>query len=117
MDRSVLRLAVSNVLDNAIKYTPRGGSIEVAVTDSNDVEIAVTITDNGPGIPPSEREKVFERFYRPDKARSRGSGGAGLGLAIARWAVETGGGSIAFIDPPGASGCRCRIKLPAADAP
>jgi signal transduction histidine kinase len=111
VDKETIRLAVSNILHNAILYTQEGGRVEVYVARNENDEVVIDIIDNGPGIPETERTKVFERFYRIDKARSRAAGGAGLGLAIARWAVEINGGSIAFLDNenPGTS---CRIILP-----
>ena len=110
-DGGMLRLALSNVIHNAIRYAPEGGHIEIN-TGSEDGSVYVEVTDDGPGIPPMEREKVFERFYRIDKARSRAEGGTGLGLAIARWAVEANGGTIAFLDVE--QGAHCRITLPRA---
>ncbi len=111
-DEQTLRLAVSNTLHNAIRYTPKGGGVEISTGSAENGKVVIDIVDNGPGIPKSERSKVFERFYRIDKARSRAEGGAGLGLAIARWAVEVNGGAIAFLDKKG-QGTYCRIVLPA----
>jgi heavy metal sensor kinase len=110
VDKETIRLAVSNILHNAILYTQEGGKVDVHVARNENDEAVIDVIDNGPGIPETERTKVFERFYRVDKARSRAEGGAGLGLAIARWAVEVNGGSIAFCDndPPGTI---CRIIL------
>jgi heavy metal sensor kinase len=109
-DRVALRLAVINVLDNAIKYTPPGGSIRIAVAARDDRAV-VEVADSGPGIPPEHAEKIFERFYRIERDRSRASGGVGLGLAIARWAVELNGGRIELDASPGA-GSTFRIILP-----
>jgi heavy metal sensor kinase len=111
VDKETIRHAVSNILHNAILYTQEGGKVEVRTARTDRGDVLIDIIDNGPGIPESERTKVFERFYRIDKARSRADGGAGLGLAIARWAVEVNGGSIAFradIDP----GTCCQIIIP-----
>jgi len=80
-------------VDNAVKYTPPGGSIRISVRDGGPGP-TIEVTDTGPGIPPEHRDHVFDRFYRIDKARSRDLGGAGLGLSIARWAVEAHGGRI-----------------------
>ena len=74
----------------------------------------IEIKDNGPGIPPEDQPKVFDRFYRVDKARWRESGGAGLGLSIARWAVEAHGGTIA-LESELNKGCIFRITLPRAN--
>ena len=92
-DRLVLRDAITNVIDNAIKYSPNGSTIDVRVHRDGD-RGAVSVTDQGPGIPVEHRERIFDRFYRIDEGRSRELGGTGLGLAIARWAVETHGGHI-----------------------
>ena len=111
VDRVTLRQAISNVLHNAIQNTPRGGRIEVRTGRVGNGQVAIDIIDDGPGIPESERARVFERFYRLDKARSRKEGGFGLGLAIAQWAVELNGGAIGFQDKE-APGTWCRIVLP-----
>lgn len=71
----------------------------------------IDVADDGQGIPPAERERVFERFYRLDRARSRAVGGAGLGLAIARWGAEINGGRIEFLEKNGPGSC-CRITIP-----
>ena len=111
VDKETIRLAVSNILHNAILYTQKEGKVEVHTSKTEDGEAIIDIIDNGPGIPEAERIKVFERFYRVDKARSRAEGGAGLGLAIARWAVEVNGGAIAFRNN-NEPGTHCRIILP-----
>lgn len=113
IDEATIRQALSNVLHNAIMYTPQGGKIDVLMSKTEDGHAVVDIIDNGPGIPESDRSKVFERFYRIDKARSRAEGGIGLGLAIARWAVEINKGTITFQDK-NEPGTYCRITLPAA---
>ena len=109
-DRLVLREAITNVLDNAIKYSPDGGTIAIAVA-RNQREAILAITDEGPGIPPGDRERIFHRFFRIDEARSREHGGAGLGLAIAKWATDIHGGRITVHDRPG-GGAEFRIALP-----
>ncbi|HVH71092.1 MAG TPA: ATP-binding protein, partial [Candidatus Dormibacteraeota bacterium] len=89
-DDSLLRRMLLNLLDNAIKYTPDFGCITISC-QRNGKEYAVNITDTGLGIPPELRPRIFERFFRADKARSRAEsdgGGAGLGLAISRWIAE-----------------------------
>jgi len=111
VDRVTLRQAVSNVLHNAIQNTPGKGRIEIHTGRIDNGKVGIDIIDDGPGIPESERAKVFERFYRLDKARSRKEGGFGLGLSIAQWAVELNGGTIGFRDKEG-SGAWCRIVLP-----
>jgi heavy metal sensor kinase len=110
VDRATFRHALFNVIHNAIRYTPPGGSIAITVTDAGE-NATIDVADDGPGIPPEDRPHVFERFYRVDKARSRSEGGSGLGLSIARWAVEINCGSIEIIDNRPA-GILCRITLP-----
>jgi signal transduction histidine kinase len=94
-DRLVLRDAVTNVVDNAIKNGPPGSTVDVRV-DANGQQAMVTVADEGPGIADEHRQRVFDRFYRIDEGRSRESGGTGLGLAIAKWAVEVNGGHISL---------------------
>jgi heavy metal sensor kinase len=109
-DRLVLREAVTNVLDNAIKYGPSGSTIAIQV-GPRDHYALLAIRDQGPGIPPEHRERIFHRFFRIDEARSRDRGGAGLGLAIAKWAVEAHDGAITVETRPGC-GAEFRIQLP-----
>ena len=111
VDRFILRQAIINVLDNAIKYSPPSAHIRLSALRSSE-SIVIQISDNGPGIDPQHHERIFDRFYRVDQARSRHLGGAGLGLAIARWAVHANGGSIELQKSVGA-GCTFRICLPA----
>lgn len=88
-----LSMAVRNLLDNAVRYTPGGGSVDVKV--GADTEgVFVEVTDTGSGIPTRDLDRVFERFYRVDAARSRRTGGTGLGLAIAKHVIESHGGTI-----------------------
>ena len=87
-DPLFLRQAFVNILHNAIKYSPPGGTISVFVGAAKLGSIMASVTDSGPGISPEHREKVFDRFYRVDHARTRDSGGVGLGLAIAKWVVK-----------------------------
>lgn len=111
-DRGMIRQAVVNLIDNAIKYTPSSGQIRVTVRRSATGEAFIEVGDSGPGIPSEERERIFERFYRIDKARSREHGGVGLGLAIARWSVESQAGRIEVESVPG-KGSTFRIVFPA----
>jgi heavy metal sensor kinase len=92
-DRMLLRQALVNVLHNAVKYSPPGGTISVHISNTPE-RAEIRISDNGPGIPMEQREKVFDRFYRVDLARARDTGGAGLGLSIAQWAAQAQGGGI-----------------------
>lgn len=111
VDRDTLRQALINLLDNAIKYSPPGGSIDVSVSRDGDSRVQLSVSDAGPGIPPDQQALVFDRFYRVDKARSREAGGVGLGLSIARWAVEANGGQIELESAVG-RGSSFRIILP-----
>jgi heavy metal sensor kinase len=110
-DWIVLRLALVNVLDNAIKYGPEGTPIRVRV-GSDGASAWVSVSDQGPGIGAEDRDRIFERFYRVDKARSRERGGAGLGLSLAKWGVESHGGLIELQTEPD-RGSTFRIVLPA----
>jgi len=111
-DRVILRQVVINLLDNAIKYSPRGGNISVRVTRNVAGAARVEIEDSGPGIPPEHRDKVFDRFYRIDHGRSREAGGAGLGLSIAKWGAEAHGGAVEL--ESSTRGCIFRLLLPLA---
>jgi heavy metal sensor kinase len=110
VDEGTLRRALVNILDNAIKYTPRGGAISVKLGPA-DGGLTIEVTDSGPGIPAEHRERIFDRFYRVEKDRPREDGGAGLGLAIARWAVEANGGRLELESRENA-GSTFRIVLP-----
>ena len=112
-DRLVLREAVTNVLDNAIKYGGAGSTIAIRLAQ-RDGRATLSIADQGPGIAPEHRERIFHRFFRIDEARSRDHGGAGLGLAIAKWAVDVHGGTISVHEPAG-GGAEFRIELPLAE--
>jgi heavy metal sensor kinase len=114
VDRLVLRQAVINLLDNAIKYSPEGGRVRVIVRDQSQGP-TLEVIDVGPGIEVEHQEHIFDRFYRVDKARSRELGGTGLGLAIARWAVEAHGGRIELESADG-QGSLFRIRLLATQA-
>ncbi len=102
--------SVYNIADNAIKYTPENGRIQVRI-GRNAGMCVIEIEDNGPGIPDSEKQKIFDRFYRLDDSRARDTGGTGLGLAIAKEAVMLHKGSIEVLDAP-EGGSIFRIKLP-----
>src|SRR5207253_8847402 len=112
-DRLLLRQALINLIDNAIKYPPAEAEILVRVAAGKDNQLIVEVVDRGPGVPQEHRSRIFDRFYRVDSARSPEWGGAGLGLAIARWAVEIHGGQITLQSVEG-QGSTFRVALPAA---
>jgi heavy metal sensor kinase len=109
-DRLVLRESITNVIDNAIKYSPLASSIDIRV-HADGHQAILTVADNGPGIAPEHRVRIFDRFFRLDEARSRDNGGTGLGLAIAKWAVEANGGQIS-VEGGVDGGAVFRIVLP-----
>ena len=108
-DRERISQVVMNVLSNAIKYTPDGGRIVLTAGCTTD-RVWLEVADNGIGIPPEDRDRIFERFYRVDKARSRESGGTGLGLSIAQEIVRQHQGSLTLVDRPG-PGTTLRLEL------
>jgi two-component system sensor histidine kinase VicK len=109
-DRDGIEQVLLNVLSNAIKYTQEGGRIDIdALTVGKNAHII--ITDNGIGIPEKEQSRVFERFFRVDKARSREMGGTGLGLAISKQIIEEHKGSIEIESKEG-RGTKVTISLP-----
>jgi signal transduction histidine kinase len=110
-DPELILQALANLVDNALKYTPPGGAVRILVADSG--QPRVEVRDSGPGIPAGELDRVFERFYRVDRSRRRTTGGAGLGLAIARRLVEAHGGRIAVASEPG-RGTTFTVWLPPA---
>ncbi len=113
-DGALIRHALMNLMHNAIKYTPVGGTITVELKATNSGQAVIEVGDTGPGIPRAHRDRIFDRFYRVDASRSREEGGVGLGLAIARWAIQANAGEIELADD-GGSGSLFRILLPTAD--
>ena len=109
-DDELLKRMLLNLLDNAVKYTPAGGEISVALSSQNG-NARIVVTDTGIGIPAEDQPRIFDRFYRVDKARSRALGGAGLGLSIARWIVEAHGGSLSVESALG-RGSAFTVELP-----
>lgn len=99
-DRDRLKQALVNLIDNAIKYTPEGGAVEASF-ERRDGKVDIRITDNGVGISPEHLARIFERFYRVDKERSREAGGTGLGLAIVKHIIEAHGSSVGVESSPG----------------
>ena len=106
-DRSLLRQAVINLVDNAIKFTPAGGRVRIRLSETAD-EARLDVSDSGPGIPPDARARIFDRFYRGDGVKE---GGTGLGLSIARGAVEANGGRLT-LEQSGPDGSTFRIAVP-----
>jgi heavy metal sensor kinase len=111
-DELWVRRAVVNVLDNAIKYSKDDGTVEVRCRVENGL-VRVGIADHGIGIPPGDLPHVFDRLYRADPARSRSSGGLGLGLSIVKWVVEAHDGRVRLSSDP-ESGTLCEIEFPLA---
>jgi signal transduction histidine kinase len=110
-DAERLHQVVANLVENAVRHSPPNGRVSVRAIAAPDGGARLEVADEGPGIPETEVARVFERFYRADSARSSSDGGAGLGLAIARWIVELHGGDIrvARNDP---HGCRMIASIP-----
>jgi heavy metal sensor kinase len=111
-DENALRRVVDILLDNACKYTPSPGKITLSAQQENGL-VVVSVKDTGIGIAPEDQARIFERFYRVDKARSRELGGAGLGLAIAQWIVHLHKGSIEVESEPG-NGSVFQVEIPIA---
>jgi signal transduction histidine kinase len=115
-DQARLHQVVANLLDNASRHSPSGGSVTATAARDAAGQLVIEVTDEGTGIPLLLRGRVFERFTRGSRAAGSG-GGTGLGLAIAHWVVELHGGTIVVLDPPTRlgtqPGCRIRVTLPA----
>ena len=114
-DEALLQRLTEILLDNAFKYTPSPGCVRLSL-EQNSEKACITVQDSGVGIAEEDQNKIFERFYRVDKARSRAQGGTGLGLAIAQWIVSQHRGTIAVESRPG-EGATFRVELPLAPAP
>jgi signal transduction histidine kinase len=106
-DQARLRQVIVNLVDNAIRHSPAGAAVGVTARAAQPAGLRLEVSDEGPGIPAAERERVFQRFTRG----ATSAGGTGLGLAIARWAVELHGGAIEVMDA--SSGCRIGVTIPA----
>jgi signal transduction histidine kinase len=105
-DQARLKQVVVNLVDNAVRHSPAGGRVSVLASAAHPTGLRLEVCDEGPGIAPDERERVFQRFTRG----ATSAGGTGLGLAIARWAVELHGGAIAVLDAD--TGCRIGVTIP-----
>jgi two-component system sensor histidine kinase BaeS len=114
-DPQRLRQILANLLENAVRHAPPGSRVDVGLR-REDGHALLTVRDRGEGIPEAERERVFQRFYRIDRARSRATGGSGLGLAIVRTLAELHGGSVAATSHPH-GGAVLSVRLPLGDAP
>lgn len=110
--KALLHETVDNLCDNAIKYNVEGGTVEVSVAREGQTAV-LSVRDTGIGIPAEYHQRVFERFFRVDKSRSKQSGGTGLGLAIVKHAVQCHGGHIHLESAPG-QGTTVTVTLPAA---
>jgi two-component system phosphate regulon sensor histidine kinase PhoR len=111
-DPGLLHDLLQNLFDNAIQYTPEGGQIDVSAS-AEAREAVITVTDTGIGIPLADQERIFERFYRVDAARSREAGGTGLGLSIAKHIVEAHGGRL-WVDSAVGRGSKFFVAVPLA---
>lgn len=109
-DRGSLRQALDNLLVNVREHTPAGTPAFLSVSAAGD-QVFLTVEDTGPGVPESERERIFDRFFRPDTPDGREPGGAGLGLAIVRSIVAAHGGEVS-VRPARPHGSIFEIRLP-----
>jgi two-component system, OmpR family, phosphate regulon sensor histidine kinase PhoR len=110
-DSEKLTQVFSNLLDNALKYTPKGARLEIGATALDGNEVECFVRDNGPGIPSADLPQIFERFYRVEKGRSRETGGTGLGLSIVKHIIQMHGGKV-WAESQEGQGLTIRIRLP-----
>jgi two-component system phosphate regulon sensor histidine kinase PhoR len=110
-DGARLRSILENLVENAVKYTPEGGRVDLTARPGPDATVLFEVADNGPGIAPEHLPRIFERFYRVDKARSRDLGGTGLGLAIVKHLAETMGAAVSVTSHVG-EGTRFTVRVP-----
>jgi two-component system phosphate regulon sensor histidine kinase PhoR len=110
-DAERVRRILENLVDNAIKYTPAGGHVQVVTRAGSDGGVVLEVRDDGLGIGPEHLPRIFERFYRVDKARSRDLGGTGLGLAIVKHLAESVGASVTVESELGSGAC-FRVAVP-----
>ena len=114
-DPDMLVTAVRNLIDNAVRYSPEHTRVGVGLRERDDM-LQVTVADQGPGIPESEQDRIFERFYRVDGARSRQTGGTGLGLSIVKHVMAQHGGEVSVWSQPG-RGSTFTLALPPMEEP
>ena len=110
-DQEKLTQVFTNLLDNALKYTPKGTRLELGGSVINENEVECYLADNGPGIPSADLPQIFERFYRVEKGRSRETGGTGLGLSIVKHIVQMHGGRV-WAESKEGQGLTIRLRLP-----
>jgi signal transduction histidine kinase len=110
-DRFELQTMLNNLVENALRYTETGGTVELSVSLSGPSEFQIIVSDNGIGIPAESLPLIFNRFYRVDKSRSRSSGGSGLGLSIVKAIAESHRGTVEVNSTP-AAGTKFTVKLP-----
>ncbi|HEY4959123.1 MAG TPA: ATP-binding protein, partial [Caldimonas sp.] len=117
LDVELFERAIANLVDNALKFCPRGSTVTLAA-ESRDGRVAVSVSDDGPGIPAADLPQLFDRFYqsRPSVAPATADGGRGLGLAIVKRIAELHGGDVA-IDSAVGRGTRVTLTLPAVGTP
>jgi signal transduction histidine kinase len=109
VDPGRMTQVITNILDNALRHTPEGGRIILSAKQAGE-KVELAVQDSGPGLPPREMERIFERFYRADPSRQRGDGGSGLGLAIAKSIVQAHNGQLSAESEPG-KGLKVIISL------
>ncbi len=112
LDRERIAEVLANLLANALRHTPAGGNVRVT-TSGDEAGAQIAVIDSGEGIPPEYLERIFERFFRVDPARSRSSGGTGIGLAIVRAIVDAHGGSVTAASDGVGRGATFTVRLPA----
>ena len=110
VDEDAVRQIVLNLLDNAVKYGPAGGVVHVAVTPAGG-EVRIAVDDQGPGVPPAERKRIWRRYERLERERERAIAGAGIGLAVVQELVELHGGR-AWVESGASGGAVFQVALP-----
>ena len=114
-DLQRLQQVLTNLIDNALKYGREHGHVGISAATLPDQSVQISVTDNGPGIPADALARIFERFYRVDKARSREQGGTGLGLSIVKHIVQVHGGRL-WVESRLGEGSTFHFTLPGSDA-